>query len=53
MLPYVGMIVNLLEGIHLRRHELLERLLQSLRQHSIAYRTRTDYVLRFLHQHPP
>jgi hypothetical protein len=53
MLPYVGMIVNLLEGIHLRRHELLELLLQSLRQHSIAYRTRTDYVLRFLHQHPP
>ena len=53
MLPYVGMIVSLLESIHLRRHELLELLLQSLRQHSIAYRTRTDYVLRFLHQHPP
>lgn len=53
MLPYVGMIVNLLEGIQLRRHELLERLLRSLRQHSIASRTRTDYVLRFLHQHPP
>jgi hypothetical protein len=53
MLPYVGMIVNLLEGIQLRRHELLELLLQSLRQHSIASRTRTDYVLRFLHQHPP
>jgi hypothetical protein len=53
MLRYVGMIVSLLEGIHLRRHELLELLLQSLRQHSIAYRTRTDYVLRFLHQHPP
>ena len=53
LLPYVGMIVSLLEGIHLHRHELLELLLRSLRQHSIAYRTRTDYVLRFLHQHPP
>lgn len=53
LLPYVGMIVSLLEGIHLGRHELLELLLQSLRQHSIAFRTRTDYVLRFLHQHPP
>jgi len=53
MLPYVGMIVNLLEGVQLRRNELMELLLESLRQHSIAYRTRTDYVLRFLHQHPP
>ena len=53
MLPYVVMIVGLLESMRLRRHELLKLLLQSLRQHSIAYRTRTDYVLRFLHQHPP
>lgn len=53
MLGYVGMIVNLLEGIRLHRGELLELLLSSLRQHSIAYRTRTDYVLRFLYQHPP
>ena len=53
MLPYAGMLVSLLEGIQLRRHELLELLSQSLRQHSIAYRTRIDYVLRFLHQHPP
>lgn len=53
MLPYVRMLVSLLEGIHLRRHELVELLLQSLRQHSIAYRTRTDYVLRFLHRYPP
>jgi hypothetical protein len=53
ILPYVGMIVSLLEGMRLRRHELLQQLSQSLRQHSIAYRTRTDYVLRFLHQHPP
>jgi len=53
LLGYVGMIVDLLEGVRLCRHQLLELLLSSLRQHSIAYRTRTDYVLRFLHQHPP
>ena len=53
MLPYVGMIVSLLEGLRLGRQELLQLLLASLRQHSIAYRSRTDYVLRFLHQHPP
>jgi hypothetical protein len=53
MLPYVGMVVSLLEGIYLGRHELLELLVRSLRQHRIAYRTRTDYVLHFLHQHPP
>ena len=53
MLPYVGMIVSLLECLRLGRQELLQLLLASLRQHSIAYRSRTDYVLRFLHQHPP
>jgi len=53
LLPYVGMIVSLLEGLRLGRQELLQLLLESLRQHSIAYQTRTDYVLRFLHQHPP
>ena len=52
-LPYVRMLVGLAEGIQLRRHELIKLLLLSLRQHSIAYRTRTNYVLRFLHQHPP
>jgi hypothetical protein len=53
MLPYVGMLVGLVESMRLGRHELLKLLLQSLRQHSIAYRTRTDYVLCFLHQQPP
>ena len=53
MLPYVEMLVGLVEGIQLRRGALLKLLFLSLRQHSIAYRSRTDYVLRFLHQHPP
>lgn len=52
-LPYVRMLVNLIEGLRLSVEELVERLLQALRQHSIAYRSRADYVLRFLHEHPP
>jgi len=53
MLPYVRMLVNLIEGIRLRCEELVELLIRALRQHSIALQRRTDYVLRFLHQHPP
>jgi hypothetical protein len=53
MLPYVRMVVNLIEGIRLRGEELVELLVQALRQHRIAYRRRADYVLRFLHHHPP
>lgn len=53
MLPYVRMLVNLIEGIRLRCEQLVELLIQALRQHSIAFQRRIDYVLRFLHQHPP
>jgi hypothetical protein len=53
MLPYVRMLVNLIEGIRLSVEELVELLIQTLRQHSIAFRRRADYVLRFLHEHPP
>jgi hypothetical protein len=53
LLPYLRMVVNLIEGIRLCGEELLELLLDALRQHSIAYRRRADYVLRFLHEHPP
>lgn len=53
MLPYVRMVVNLIEGIELSCQELVSLLRQALRQHSIAARSRRDYVLRFLHQHPP
>ena len=53
MLPYVRMVVSLIEGIELSYHELVTLLRQALRQHSIANRTRTEYVLRFLHEHPP
>ncbi len=53
MLPYVRMLVSLIEGIELSYQELQRLLWQAMRQHSIARRTRSDYVLRFLHEHPP
>lgn len=53
MLPYVCMIVRLIERIELSHQELVLLLRQAMRQHSIANRTRTEYVLRFLHEHPP
>ena len=53
MLPYVRTLLYLIEGIQLRGEELVELLIQALRQHSIVFRRRADYVLRFLHQHPP
>jgi len=53
MLPYLQMLINQLEGVQLSRKELVAYLLKAMRQHSIAYRTRSDYALLFLHQHPP
>jgi hypothetical protein len=53
MLPYVRMVVTLIEGIELSYQELVQLLQQAMRQHSIARRTRSEYVLRFLHEHPP
>lgn len=53
MLPYVRMVVRLIEGLELSCRELAGLLRQALRQHSIASRSRLDYVLGFLHQHPP
>jgi len=53
MLPYVRMLVSLIEGIEFSYQELVMLLRQAMRQHSIARRTRSDYVLRFLHEHPP
>lgn len=53
MLPYVRMVVSLIEGIRLTCQELVRLLRQALRQRSLAFRKRIDYVLCFLHQHPP
>jgi hypothetical protein len=53
MLPYVQMLVRLIEGVTLTCREVLAVLRESLRQRSIATRRRIDYVFGFLHQHPP
>jgi hypothetical protein len=53
MLPYVRMLVGLIEGIELSCREVLCRLRQSLRQRRFGARRRIDYILGFLHQHPP
>lgn len=53
ILSYLRMIVGLIEGIRPGHAELAEQLQRAMRQHSIAYRLRRDYVLDFLSRHPP
>jgi hypothetical protein len=53
LLPYVLTVVHLLEGLRLSLRELVGLLLAVLRQHSIARQRRADYVLKYLHEHPP
>lgn len=53
LLPYVRMVVSLIEGVRLTCRELVELLLRIPRQHRFALRSKIDYVLRFLHEHPP
>lgn len=53
MLPYVRLAVGLIEGRRFSLAEIVEVLYRTLRQRSMARRTRADYVLHFLHQHPP
>ena len=53
VLPYLRMMVSLIEGVHVGIEELLVLLRRALRQHSIASRRRADYVVSFLRQHPP
>lgn len=53
MLPYIRTLIWMIEGIRLSCVEVVGWLRQVLRQRSMAYRPRREYVLRFLHQHPP
>ena len=53
LLPYVGTVVNLLEGRQLNCQQVVEVLVQALRQRSIARRNRADYVREDQHQYPP
>jgi len=53
LLPYVRMLLRLIDGVKLTCREVLAVLRESLRQRSIGVRRRIDYILGFLHQHPP
>ena len=53
LLPYLAMVVSVIEGRTISRQELLHVLLRSLRQRSFDRLPRREYVLRFLNQHPP
>jgi len=53
MLPYVRMVVSLIEGIRFSCREVLHLLRQALRQHRIGDSPRSDYLRGFLHPHPP
>lgn len=53
LLPYIRTLLAMIEGIRMSHVEVVTWLRESQRQRSIAYRSRRDYVLRFLHQHPP
>ena len=53
MLSYVRMVVNLIEGVQFTCREVIAWLRLALRQHSIGARGGVDYLLGFLHRHPP
>jgi hypothetical protein len=53
LLPYARMLVRLIDGIEWDPREFLELLREAVRQRGFARRNRRDYVLSFLHQHPP
>jgi len=53
VLPYVLMVASVIEGRTIHREELLAALRKRVRQRSIGRRPRREYVLRYLHQHPP
>jgi hypothetical protein len=53
LLPYVRLVVNLIEGLRLGLPEVLQVLRRSWRQHRMGWRKRADYVGEDLLQHPP
>jgi hypothetical protein len=53
LLPYVRLVVNLIEGLQLGVQEVLQRLRRNLRQHRMGWRRRADYGGDDLLRHPP
>jgi hypothetical protein len=52
-LPYVRMLVSLIERIEVSHVQLVALLRSALRQQRIANRRRCDYVVDYLQRHPP
>ena len=53
VLPYVRMMVSLIEGVAFRGHQIVRLLGRALRQHSIGAPGRTGYAWGFPPQRPP
>jgi hypothetical protein len=53
VLSYLASVASLIERRTIGREELLHWLRSSMRQRSIGQSPRREYVLRYLHQHPP
>jgi len=53
MLPYVRMLLRVIDGIRLTCSEVVLWLNRILRQRSMFPQRRREYVLAYLHQHPP
>ena len=53
MLPYIRTLIWIIDRIRLSQVEVALWLRKVQRQRSMAYRPRREYVLHFLHQHPP
>lgn len=53
MLPYIRTLIAMLDGVWMSHGEVVAWLREVQRQRSMLYRSRREYVLCFLHQHPP
>jgi len=53
MLAYLRALIGMIDGVWLSQVEVVAWLLEVQRQRSMLYRPRREYVLRFLHHHPP
>ena len=53
ILPYVRMLVSVLEGRTISHEELIATLRKRIRQRSLGRLSRREYILHYLNQHPP
>ena len=52
-LSYLAMLISVLERAPIRRRDVLPLLLRAMRRRSMGRIARREYVLRYLHEHPP